>query len=36
VPCFIFGGHHALAGAHPPEILHHLFGLAMQEEAAEA
>lgn len=36
VPCFIFNGHHALAGAHPPEVLHQLFDLAMQEEAAEA
>ena len=36
VPCFIFNGHHALAGAHPPEVLHQLFDLAMQEDAAEA
>ncbi len=36
VPCFIFNGQHALAGAHPPEVLHQLFDLAMQEEAAEA
>ncbi len=36
VPCFIFGGRHALAGAHPPEVLHQLFDLAIQEEAAEA
>ena len=36
VPCFIFNGHHALAGAHPPEVLHQLFDLALQEEAAEA
>jgi predicted DsbA family dithiol-disulfide isomerase len=36
VPCFIFNGQHALAGAHPPEVLHRLFDLAMQEEAADA
>jgi predicted DsbA family dithiol-disulfide isomerase len=36
VPCFIFNGQHALAGAHPPEVLHQLFDLAMQEEAADA
>ena len=36
VPCFIFNRQHALAGAHPPEVLHQLFDLANQEEAAEA
>ncbi len=36
VPCFIFNRHHALAGAHPPEVLHQLFDLAIQEDAAEA
>ncbi len=36
VPCFLFNGQHALAGAHPPEVLHQLFDLANQEEAAEA
>ena len=36
VPCFIFNGRHTLAGAHPPEVLHRLFELAMQEDAAEA
>ncbi len=36
VPCFIFNRQHALAGAHPPEVLHQLFDLADQEEAAEA
>ena len=36
VPCFIFNRHHALAGAHPPEVLHQLFDLAMQEDAADA
>jgi predicted DsbA family dithiol-disulfide isomerase len=36
VPCFIFNGQHALAGAHAPEVLHQLFDLANQEEAAEA
>ncbi len=36
VPCFIFNSQHALAGAHPPEVLHQLFDLAMQEEAADA
>lgn len=36
VPCFIFNGQHALAGAHTPEVLHQLFDLAMQEDAADA
>ena len=36
VPCFIFNGRHTLAGAHPPEVLHRLFDLAMQEDVAEA
>jgi predicted DsbA family dithiol-disulfide isomerase len=36
VPCFIFNRRHALAGAHPPEVLHQLFDLALQEEAADA
>ena len=36
VPCFIFNRRHALAGAHPPEVLHQLFDLANQEEAAAA
>jgi predicted DsbA family dithiol-disulfide isomerase len=36
VPCFIFNRRHALAGAHPPEVLHRLFDLARQEEATEA
>ncbi len=36
VPCFIFNRRHALAGAHPPEVLHQLFDLALQEEAAAA
>ncbi len=36
VPCFLFNGQHALAGAHPPEVLHQLFDLANQEDAAEA
>ena len=35
VPCFIFNGQHALAGAHTPEVLFQLFDLAKQE-AAEA
>ncbi|MFQ5773620.1 MAG: DsbA family oxidoreductase [Kiloniellaceae bacterium] len=37
VPCFIFNGHYALAGAHPPEILFRLFDLANEEgeEAAD-
>ena len=34
VPCFLFNGQHALAGAHPPEVLHQLFDLANQEDAA--
>ncbi|MCH8154256.1 MAG: DsbA family oxidoreductase [Proteobacteria bacterium] len=36
VPCFIFNGQHALAGAHPPEVLFQLFDLANQEDAAAA
>jgi len=36
VPCFLFNGQHALAGAHAPEVLHQLFDLANQEDAAEA
>jgi len=36
VPCFIFNRRHALAGAHPPEVLHQLFDLAIQEKAADA
>ncbi len=36
VPCFLFNGQHALAGAHPPEVLHQLFDLANQEDVAEA
>ncbi len=36
VPCFIFNRQHALAGAHPPEVLHQLFDLANQEDAAAA
>ncbi len=35
VPCFIFNRRHALAGAHPPEVLHQLFDLANQETQAE-
>ena len=35
VPCFIFNGRYALAGAHEPEVLHQLFDLANQEQAAE-
>lgn len=33
VPCFVFNGRHALAGAHPPEVLFQLFDLVGQEEA---
>ena len=33
VPCFIFNGQHALAGAHAPEVLFQLFDLANQEDA---
>lgn len=33
VPCFIFNQRHALAGAHPPEVLFQLFDLANQETA---
>lgn len=35
VPCFIFNGHYALAGAHPPEVLHQLFDVANQEGDGE-
>ena len=35
VPCFIFNGKYALAGAHEPEVLLQLFDLANQEQAAE-
>ena len=33
VPCFIFNGKYALSGAQPPEVLHQLFDLVLQEEA---
>ena len=36
VPCFIFNGKYALAGAHPPDVLHQLFDLALQDEEKEA
>ena len=36
VPCFIFNRRHALAGAHSPKVLHQLFDLAIQENAADA
>ncbi|HEY5598714.1 MAG TPA: DsbA family oxidoreductase [Kiloniellales bacterium] len=36
VPCFIFNGRHALAGAHTPEVLFQLFDLANQETAEAA
>jgi len=36
VPCFVFNGRHALAGAHPPEVLFQLFDLVRQEEAETA
>ena len=36
VPCFIFNRQHALAGAHPPEVLFQLFDLANQEAADSA
>jgi predicted DsbA family dithiol-disulfide isomerase len=32
VPCFIFNRRHALAGAHPPEVLFQLFDLANEEK----
>lgn len=35
VPCFIFNGQYALAGAHPPEVLHQLFDVANQEGDGE-
>ena len=34
VPCFIFNRHHALAGAHPPEVLFQIFDLIKQEETS--
>ncbi|RMD61364.1 MAG: DsbA family oxidoreductase [Alphaproteobacteria bacterium] len=37
VPCFVFNGAYALAGAHPPEVLFQLFDLAHQGgDSAEA
>ena len=36
VPCFVFNRRHALAGAHPPEVLFQLFDLANQETAEAA
>ena len=33
VPCFIFNGKYALSGAQPPEVMHQLFDLVLQEEA---
>jgi predicted DsbA family dithiol-disulfide isomerase len=33
VPCYIFNGKFALAGAHEPEVLFQLFDLARVEEA---
>jgi len=36
VPCFVFNGRHALAGAHPPEVLFQLFDLVAQEAAENA
>jgi predicted DsbA family dithiol-disulfide isomerase len=36
VPCFIFNRQHALAGAHPPEVLFQLFDLANQEAESAA
>lgn len=35
VPCFIFNGKYALSGAQPPEVLHQLFDLALQDEEKE-
>jgi len=34
VPCFIFNGRHALAGAQPPKVLVQMLDLAQQEAAA--
>ena len=34
VPCFIFNGRHALAGAQPPKVLTQMLDLAQQEAAA--
>ncbi len=36
VPCFIFNGNYALAGAHPPEVLHQLFDLVEQDREKAA
>ena len=33
VPCFIFNGRHALAGAQPPKVLAEMLDIARQEEA---
>ncbi|HEY9538452.1 MAG TPA: DsbA family oxidoreductase [Kiloniellaceae bacterium] len=35
VPCFVFNGRHALAGAQPPKVLVQMLDLAQQEAAAE-
>jgi predicted DsbA family dithiol-disulfide isomerase len=34
VPCFVFNGRHALAGAQPPKVLVQMLDLAQQEAAA--
>ena len=34
VPCFVFNGRHALAGAQPPKVLVQMLDLALQESAA--
>ena len=36
VPTFIFNGKYVLSGAHPPEVLHQLFDLALQDDGSEA
>jgi predicted DsbA family dithiol-disulfide isomerase len=36
VPCFVFNGRHALAGAQPPKVLVQMLDLAQQESAATA
>ena len=36
VPTFIFNNKYVLSGAHPPEVLHQLFDLALQEDETDA
>ncbi|MDH3790582.1 MAG: DsbA family protein, partial [Rhodospirillales bacterium] len=36
VPTYILAGKYVLSGAHPPEVLFHMFELGQQEDAAAA